>query len=761
MLQFSRPPGDQGGFQAYGQEQGSVPAFSPLEFLGRQWRVILLGLVPALAAAVFFLAMATPRYTATAQMFISPQQAVPQAVATQLDATSAAVFVEDQLEVLKSETLAERVVRNLELWKDREFVGDPKPEQGASGPSGWIRQLMRTVGLAGPDSGPPTEDDLVGSAVDTFTRKLKVRRVGLTSVVNVSFESNTPDKAIRIANGVVDAYTEVELEAKVLVAQRATALLQDRINVLRDQAMKAAQAVEEFKIKNGLVGTGRTSLEEQQLAQLSSQLLNSHSAAAEAKARLERVTGVIEAGGVPDAGIADVLRNETLSRLRQQYQELQTREADWTGKYGADYGPAASLREQIEQIRKNIQTELRRSQEIAQSEYDIARRNEQMLQSSVDDLVKKQEKSNQAQVKMRELESNAQVTMNLYNSFQQQYMDTSQRQQMPFGNARLLTAAKSADKTYPVPSLVLGSAVIAGLMLGLAAGVARELFDPSFRTTAQVNAIVRREVLGILPAEKSRRLPRPSAHPSFAFSERRGRSQLMDVVLRAPFSRFTETIRRIKVAVELGVHGKSKRVIGVVSALPQEGKTTVAMNLALLLTQSSKKVLAIDADLRHPTLTSAVEFGLEFTPSPLEDILARKVPVEKAIYTDIATGLNILPAMTLNASHPTDLISSPEMSQLIADLRQHYDYIVLDFPPIGPTVDAKAASHLVDAFIFVLRWGHTPRGVVANALGSARPILDKLIGVVINRVDLSAFQRIEGAGAEYYTNEYQKLHSNV
>jgi succinoglycan biosynthesis transport protein ExoP len=221
-------------------------------------------------------------------------------------------------------------------------------------------------------------------------------------------------------------------------------------------------------------------------------------------------------------------------------------------------------------------------------------------------------------------------------------------------------------------------------------------------------------------------------------------------VILTPFSRFTESVRSIKVAADTS--NLDLRVIGLISAVPGEGKSTIAVNLAQLAAHAGTRTLLIDADLRQPSLTRQI------APSAnqgLLEVLDGSCDLQQAIWRDPVTGLDFLPSyLEAPIAHTSEILASRRMTDLLTQARELYDYVVVDFPPLAPVVDAKAASHLVDGFILVVEWGQTSPEIVVEALGSAEVVQSKLIGAVLNRANPAMLKRIELYKGKNYHRYY-------
>ena len=221
---------------------------------------------------------------------------------------------------------------------------------------------------------------------------------------------------------------------------------------------------------------------------------------------------------------------------------------------------------------------------------------------------------------------------------------------------------------------------------------------------------------------------------------------------KLPLSRFAESIRAIKLAVDLSLVHESK-IIGVTSALPHEGKSTVSINIASTMAQAGARVILLDGDLRNPSLSRRLAPRAKLG---IVDVILGKASLEDAVWTDPSTKLTFLPAMTphyFQPSHSTELLASSLTGQFLERLRQSYDYVVFDLSPFVPVVDAHAALNFLDAHILVVEWGSTKIKVVERVLSEARNIRENLVGVVLNKVNMKKVHRYENHMGDYHNNE--------
>jgi succinoglycan biosynthesis transport protein ExoP len=799
-----------------------------VSFVRRQFSVIAFVMLLAIALSVIYLITARPSFTAEAQLMIDAHKVqVFQQQSILGDVPIDTAQVESQIEVLKSENVASAVIKNLRLTEDPEFVG--------SG-GGLMGTLFSFVFSPFESDQAASEFQLNRHAIRAFQDRLSVKRVGLSYVIQIGFRSYDPEHAAQITNAVADAYIADQLEAKYQATRRASVWLQDRIKELRDQVSTAERAVVEFKTKNNIVSTGNADkplLGQQQVAELSSQLVIARAHTAEARARLDRIDAVLKAD-LPNATfgatVSDTLKNEVVSKLRSQYLELAAREADWSAKYGRDHIAVVNLRNQMREIRNSIFDELKRLGETYKSDYEIAKQREDGVQKELAQSVSQSQETDTASVSLRELQSTAQTYKSLYDNFLQRYMESVQQQSFPITESRLISSAsRPLQKSHPQTLLVLAIASFGGMILGFGLGMLRDLSDRVFRTSDQIESLLKIDCIGLVPllvgdeaGEASKAKVDPSnpetiargqnesptiansllsrhteaigsyalvsdlhgtiksakgktnafvsslsdkANPAAGLSpspERASNSSGPRTIVRddsahwavvnAPFSRFAEAMRSIKLAVDLNDVVKANRVIGFTSSLPNEGKSTVAVALAQLISQVGKRTIVVDCDLRNPSLSRVLAPNAN---SGLLEVITGKASLEEVIWTEPSLNLAFLPTVVKSRlAHTNEILYSGPMKKLFEQLRESYDYVIVDFPPLAPIVDVRGAAHLVDSFVFVIEWGRTKIDIVEHVLGHAPGVYENLVGVVLNKVDMNLFRRYASHRENYYYNKH-------
>jgi succinoglycan biosynthesis transport protein ExoP len=746
MLQIEHPQGSElSASEAFRDRITFV-----IGFLRRRCWGILVCLLLSMAIGALYLFTTPPTFTASATMMIEPRRGQLVRSAWNEGPTDS-VWIESQIGLLKSENVAAHVVKQLRLADDPEFTGS---EPGLL--DRFLASASRRLGWDATSWGPPepkSEPERLRQAIGAVLGGLAVRRVGPSYLVRIDFSWRNPAQAAAIANAVVDAYALDQLSAKYDANQRAGDWLRDRLDTLRQQASTAERAVVEFRSENKIIAAGGTLMNDQQLAELTRELGGARARTADVHARLSRIEAVLRAnqpGATGNETVSDTLQNTIITKLRAQYLDLANREADWSEKYGRNHAAVISLRKQAQEARKSIAEELGRIAETYKSEYQIAKSRQAELEERLAAAVSQSQDVNQAQITLRSLESAAQSYRKLYDDFLQRHTESVQQQSFPMTEARLITPA-SVTKSHPRTSLVWMTAIMAGGIVGVGFGAMRELMSHVFRTGRQVQSVLQTECLAMVPLLRNdslkRLVPEQRVANQWMHLKRISRNRTMArTVIDAPFSPYAEAIRSLTMDLN------SSKVIGFTSCLPSEGKSTVAAGVAELLSKSGSRAILVDCDGRNPSLSQTLAPGASVG---FGDVVDRNRPLEEVVWTDSATNMSFLPMVIDPASQNwTELLPSERTRLLFEALRLKYDYVIVDLPPLVPLGDVRATSPLIDSYVLVLEWGRTKVDVVQHTLGSSRGVREKIIGAVLNKVDMRAMKHYDGYSNRYHYNEH-------
>ena len=724
---------------------GTLSLLQVRDFLGRQWRLIAIMTGFAVILGVAYLAVSPKRYTAQADMIIDTKRVTwTQSEMASENRTVEDASVESEIETTKSERVAAQVVHQLNLTEDPEFIGAG---------SGLRHQLLSL--FSSRQEPEPTKDEVMRRVVATLKDNLRVTRLGRSYIEQIAYTSLDREKAARIANAFADAYIEDQIQAKFEATHRASVWLEQRIGELRKQASDAYRDVQDFKSKNSIIiGVDGKLASEVELDQLGVALAKARADTSQARAKLDRIERVLEQRtdketfNIPDPVVTDALSNPVITKLRQQFLDDQNKESEWSARYGADHQAARNLRAEMAALQRAIWDEISRIAESYKSELQIAKSQEEAIDKRMMEVFQQSASTRQSQVRLRELETAANTYRGIYETFLSRFTQSVQQQSFPSTEARVVTAATPpSSPSSPKIGLTLALAAICGFGLGVVSAFAREQMNRQIHTRAELEGLLGTSCLAVLPAYAQKK---PAVRNKGATKDSGGVFRLISEA--APFSATAEALRYIKVAIDL--HPAGGKIIGFVSALPGEGKTTVAAAFGAFVARNGGRTLLVDADLRNPSLTRTLGYN---DALGVLDLVADKSSFDELIITDSKHKFDFLPASTrLKPSNSSDILNSPAMKQMFKAAKNDYDYVLVDLPPILPVVDVKAVSHLFDAFVLVVEWGSTSTDEILKAVAASPALSERLLGAVLNKADEDIMRRFEGYSDRhynYYTDE--------
>jgi succinoglycan biosynthesis transport protein ExoP len=726
---------------AYAHTQPASPATTTADILlilRRGWYLPLLGCLIGLAAATAYVLVAPQLYKSSARILIDKsvnrflQANKILEVPTFDDAETGS-----QVYILSSESIILPIVRSMDLAHDPEFVG----------------------ASSGTPSSSEREAALERTAVETFLKRLNVTREDVADVITVTFSSEDSKKAARIVNAIVDSYIENTSDAKRKSARIASQLLEERLTELKQSVMSANKALQDFRMSHNVVNKG-AGLSTEQISGLTTQLTNAKMQVAATKAQLDHIqeanrcllsteapTGSFRTCAVNEAASGTLFPdNQVIAGLRSKYLELSTKANELASRVGPHHFAVIQLRKEMDEARAAIRDEEKRTAGSYVTAYQVAQTQNDELAAMVARLSEEARTESEAQIPMRELESTAESLLVLYRKVVEQFGQLSKQPLDSVQDASIITrGAPPLHKSSNKSLAVLVGGVVGGLLFGAGGAVAREFAAGVFRTPDQV-----KQATGIycvsVPSVKANRKPvasqRASTNSDF----------LGEFVLDAPHSRFTESFRNIKALVDDARRTDGGKVIGIVSPVANDGKSTIGTNLAAVMAASAR-TLVIDGDLHKRNLTAKLEpDAREGLIEALDDPSRLAALVTKRP----RSGFDLLPCVLskriLNAA---DLLGSPQMERLLIAARVSYDCIIVECPPIMSVVDVKMIERLIDRFVFVIGWGQTTRRVTQEALDECDITRERILCVVLNKVDPSALRSIEAYKGPQLLEYYQ------
>jgi capsular exopolysaccharide synthesis family protein len=694
-----------------------------INFMWRHWMFIGATVALALLIGIIYLVRATPRYTAATQILLEQREKAPGLEAINdgryYDAYS---FMENQLAIFRSDSLLRRVV-----IKERLAPSGQEPQ--ASGQDA---------------DNAATAEAGINNAINGLRGALAVSRSGQAQVLNIAITSADPVQAAQLANAVADAYVVDQLDARLESAKRASGWLSDRLIELRKQLRDSEEAVTKFRNEHGLTRSGPTvALNDQQLSELNSKLVAARTDAAEKRARVDFLADVA-AGKKSFDALPDSLQSASsvMGTLRGKLADASQRAADLLARYNSRHPSVVNVEAEKRDIERGIAAETQRISQTVKSEYALAMARLEAMEQSMREATGQGELGNDDAVRLRELERTAAVNKSLFEDFLQKAKITDEQSTFRAREARVIVPAQFGWQSYPNRNRILMMALALGLAFGVGGAFAMELLKAGFTTPNEVEKALGIPVLASVRKVDGGQLVKDGKTIAVPFYQ-----------MHHPLSPFSEALRTLRSGIHMSDVDSPPKVVQVTSSRPGEGKTTIAISLAISAASSGLKVALLDADLRHPSASHF--FGLD-RKKGLVDLLTGAASAQDVLILQKDIRLVVLPAgsKTLN---PPDVLGSERMRVVMNYLVEQFDYIVIDTPPVGPVIDPAIVAKLADKTIFVVQWGSTPRDLVVNSIQQISNH-KRVAGVVLNYV---VQDRAKKYGGEYtYAKSYEKYYSH-
>ena len=738
------------------QEQDPTISFDEVLGVARRqgWLAASIGVLGA-ALGLAYALTATPQYTASAKVLIDNSSAQLNQLNPFGDPMQDNATVLSQVELIKSDKVVASVVERFGL---AEGGGGQQAEPGLIKKAlDWISLAFSLRGGREEATAPLAADPAAAKAraMTRTARQLNVKRLGMTYILDIQVTDESAPLASQLANGFAEAYIEEQISVRAQAATQARVWLRNRIEELTSEARRADLAVQQFRAQNQMISIDGRRVDEQQLTELNTQLSMAIGRSAEADAKFNRIESIIASGDVRSL-VTEALGSSIITELRQKYLAVDKQASELEDLVGPEHARVSLLREEMRRYEAQIFEELQRIRESARSEREIALLNQADLERTVAGMSTVSAKNNEVLVELKSLEDKASTARAMLQTLLQRDQEAQQGQSFAMSEARVISPASVPQlPSFPKKQLFL----LAGLLLGLAAGAGlgflREMADRSFRNGRQIERLLGLPLIGAVPlissqarAGKALTLSMPGKVAEQDPLELDHPGRMVDYSVNAPMSSFAEALRSIKLAIDLTSSKSGGHVIGFTSSEANEGKSTLSKNFTSLLALSGFRVLLVDGDLRSHGLTRYIDRSNQLG---LVEVLEGRCSLQNAIREEPASGLDlILTSVNRRIYNSSELISSKAMSDLLDKLRGNYDYIILDLPPMGPVVDAKAVAPELDGLVMIVEWGVTRRYHVQQLLESQRPIYDRCVGVVFNKIDPQKIHHYDYYGSYYY-----------
>ena len=679
-----------------------------------QWLILsfMLSVVTIVSIATFRM---QPVYVATARIEIDKENAniLPFQGGDSYDyMMDSDNYIETQAKILTSETLALQTIRNNGLALRPEFSG-----------SGGISEAVASGNLANQKRPPELAEFLAG---------LSVKRVPNSRLMDVSFESTDPQLAARTVNAHIATYIEQNYRSKYEATSQASDWLADQLRDFKIKVQKSEDARIAYERQNQIwTLDDKQNMTTQRLSDINKQYTDAQAE----RMRKESLYEFAKAGNLDAVPQND--SNSALADLLKNRGEKSAEYADALQQYGPNFPKVLRLKAQLKDLDDNIDKEKKKILEVLESDYREARQRETLLADALNEAKGEVNQMAEKMVEYNILKREAEANKALYEGLMTKMKETAISGALRSSNIRVVDPAMvPTTPARPAKTKNILLSFLVGLVGGIGLALLREYMDNTVKTPDDIETLARLPSLAVVPQfAGSNGHKRRGMLPDFSENGHNKRIEL--VAQHLPKSQMSEAFRALRTSILLSQAEQPPQVILVTSALPREGKTTAAANLAVTLAQLGDSTVLVDADLRKPgigrllNLGSGKYAGLSSYLAGVSSLDIVSVP-HPAIPNLVAIPTGPLPP------NPADLLSSHKLADAIVELRTKFKFIVIDSPPVMAATDAVILSVHADGVLLVVRSGETPNVAFTRTRDLLTSVKSRILGVVLNAVDSSA-----------------------
>jgi polysaccharide biosynthesis transport protein len=651
--------------------------------------------------------------------------------------------LDTEVRILQSDFLALQVIRQLNLDKRAEYGGQKALTQPNLVADPLQNDSSRATALLG-----------------GFHGNLRVSLIPNTRIIEIHYRSTDPTLAANAVNALAATYVEQNFKTKFESTMQASDWLSKQLVDLQMKVETSQEKLVRYQKEHEILGID----EKQNIITQKLDELNKELTAAESDRMLKeavyRMSQNGDSAGAPSIAASDPSANATapgvsslLDKLHQQQAELKIQIAELSTQFGPAYPKVAQLGSQLKEVEHQIQVETRKAGEHLRGQYETALQRENMLRDALEKQKQEANRLNESAIDYSLLKRDVETNRQLYEGLLEKLKEAGVTAGLRSNNFRIVDAAR--PPTAPIEPNIprnLAFALVLGITSGVGLAFLLESMDNTVRTTEQAQIVSALPSLGMIPlGSKSSRNGTGAGQLALTFSK-----EAVELVTQVrPQSQMAESYRALRTSLLLSSLGAPPKVIMVTSARPQEGKTTTAINSAIVLAQKGVRVLLVDADLRRPSVHKTLGMGPR---SGLSNVLTGSATLEQTIApSPILPNLFVLPAGS-PPPNPAELLGSPNMKEVLTDLREQFDHVVIDTPPTLSVTDAVALSPRVDAIILVIRSGQTTKQALRRARDILMQVNAHVTGVLLNAVDLTSpdyyyYYEYQGKYSHYYQEE--------
>lgn len=687
----------------------------------RKWAVLALGLVVAVLAGVVAYSL-TPIYRAAGTLLIEPGKAKVLSIDEVYSTGSQREHYQTQIEILRSREVAERVVRSLKLTEHPEF--DARQARG-----GWVQQARQALGMgAAAPAAAWTQEQLENRAVAVLRAGLSVEPVRGSQLVRIGFESPDPALAARVVNAVANEYIDADRDSRFKLTQDVSNFLQDRLTTLRERLAQSEKALQQYRDEKGIVSLGGSAqaISGQQISGVTEKLAEARSRRATAQVAFEqaRAARPESYGEIPA-----VARDPVVATTLQQRSQVARQLATLQETLGSAHFKVLQAQADLAEIDRVLAQQSAMVVATLQREFEAARETEVALERLLGTAAGGVQAVNRQEFQLGVLEREVAANRQLFEMFMNRAKETNLAGDVQAAVARVIdTAVAPGAPVRPNKSQIILVAAVLALLAGAAAAILLDRLDNTIK--------------GADDAETRLQLPVLTALPAVASHER---AQMARMFMDESHSHYAEGIRTARTGVLLSSLDVPHKILLVTSTLPGEGKTTVAVNLALAHAQT-KSTLLIDADMRRSQAARAL--GVPGSHKGLTNLVAGNAPVDECLVAIKDSNLLVLPVGDL-PPNPLELLLSQRFKDVLAQLSERFEMVIIDSPPVELVSEALVLAPQATSVAFVVKAMSTPAPLVRKSITRLQRAGGNILGTIVNHLDFEHAQRYYGEYGSY------------
>ncbi len=718
--------------------------------LRRKWLVLAVVLTVT-AAATLQAYTTTPLFTAVVRLQIDPENLnllpYEDPFQTPFHFLAAETYLRTQAEILRSRALAKRLVTRLNLLEDPIFNARVR--------SGLVSELTASVSESVRSFltwAPPKETPGLVSTTeredalaDAFRGSIGVDPIRGTRLMELSYTSHDPDFAARVVNELTTQFLELTFERKVTTTNVAGKFLDENLEELRSKVEESERRMQSYARENDIIDLDKDSQDivVQRLVALTAQAT---AAEAEKLAAGSRYESIQESGG---DDFPTALKTPEILRLESSLASLNQEQARLSATFREGWPELRQKQNEVAAVEQQLKEAKHEAREQVRQEYEEAARLYGKLQAAVEEQKTRANQLFAASIQYNILKREAESNKVLYQSLLQRSKQAEISASLRSSNIQVVDEARPPGfASSPNKRRTILFGVLLGLMLGVGLGLAMEYLDNTVKTPDDLMEFMGLPTLSVIPRLDTF----PETKPALESSVGQGGESVLVRYLDFHRNHMWEAYRALRTSILLSHSEGPPRTILVTSALPGEGKTTTALHTAMVLAQTGKRTVLIDLDLRKPTVARLA--GLDGSRG-MTNYLSGNARLATQLQPSGVPNLFVVPSGP-HPPNPAELIGSSKMSSALALLRDYVDFVVLDSPPLLSVSDALILANMVDGVVLVIEGGRTPREAVRKASDRLVSVGGRILGALINNVDVSKSEYAYYYRYYYYYDDYYR-----